>query len=95
MNHNNVTFLDDEDEESETEEEAAAATENDDTEPPEIEGVGSDDSDSDDDSAPPEIEGVHTIGTTGVSASDREEAVAAGVAEMNQKYGPRTHNRSL
>jgi hypothetical protein len=97
VNRNNVTFLDDEDEESETEEEEenAEATEDDDNEPPAIEGVDSDDSDSDDDNEPPEIEGVQTIGTTGVSESDRKEAVAAGEAEMNQKYGPRTHNRSL
>ena len=97
VNRNNVTVLDDEDEESETEEEEenAEVTEDDDTESPKIEGVDSDDSDSDDDNEPPEIEGVQTIGTTGVSESDREEAVAADEAEMNQKYGPRTHNRSL
>jgi hypothetical protein len=97
VNRINVTFLNDEDEESETEEEEedAEATEDDDNEPPEIEGVDSNDSDSDDDNEPPEIEGVQTIGTTGVSDSDREAAVAAGEAEMNQKYGPRTHNRSL
>jgi hypothetical protein len=95
VNRNNVTFLDDEDEESETEEEDAEATEDDDNEPPKIEGVDSDDSDSDDDNEPPKIEGVQTIGTTGVFESDREEAVAAGEAEMNQKYGPRTHNKLL
>jgi hypothetical protein len=97
VNRNNVTVLDDEDEESETEEEEenAEVTEDDDNEPPVIEGVDSDDSDSDDDNEPPKTEGVQTIGTTGVSESDSEEAVAAGEAEMNQKYGPRTHNRSL
>jgi hypothetical protein len=95
VNRNNVTVLDDEDEESETEEENAEVTEDDDNEPPAIEGVDSDDSDSDDDNEPPETEGVQTIRTTGVSESDSEEAVAAGEAEMNQKYGPRTHTRSL
>jgi hypothetical protein len=94
VNCQKVTFLDKdkEDEESKAEEEDAKATEEDDNEPPEIEGVDSDDSDSDDDNdPPPEIEGVETIDTTGVSENAREEAVAAGEAEMNQKYGPRTH----
>jgi hypothetical protein len=97
VNRNNVTFLDDEDVESETEEEEedAETTEDNDNEPPEIEGVDSDDSDSDDDNEPPEIERVQTIGTTGVSESDKEEAVTAGEADMNQKYGPRTRNKSI
>ena len=97
VNHNNVTLLDEdeEDEESKTEEEDADVPKEDDNEPPELaprlEYSDNDDSDSEDDNEPPEIEGVATIGQTGVSESDKEEAED----EMNQKYGPRQHNRLL
>ena len=97
VNRNNVTLLDEDEEntESKTEEEDAEVPKEDDNEPPELtlrlEDSNSDDSDSEDDNEPPEIEGVETIGKTGVSESDKEEAEA----EMNQKYGPRKHSRLL
>jgi hypothetical protein len=97
VNRNKVTLLDEdeEDEVSETEEEDAKVPEQDDNEPPELtprlEYSDNDDSDSEDNNEPPEIEGVPMIRQTGVSESDKEEAEA----EMNQKYGPRQHSRSL
>ena len=95
VNRNKLKLLDEEDEKSQTEEEDAKVPEEDDNEPPELtlrlEYSDNDDSDSEDDKEPPEIEGVAMIGQTGVPESNKEEAEA----EMNQKYGPRQHSRSL
>jgi hypothetical protein len=91
VNRTRVTTVlenDEEDEDSETEEDDGSAAM-----PKLIPRIddSDDDSDDDDDDEPPDNAGVETIGKTGVSENDKEEAEA----EMQKKYGTRKHSRPL